>query len=267
MLEVILVKEVIAPIFIVVFSVLFYYGLRGTVKKLLNSKKGNVGDKKTVTILLLTNSVSKYVIILVDILMILNVFGVDTQALIASIGVLGLVVGFALQDTLKDFLAGIFILTDNLFRVGDTITINGFRGEVMEMGLKTTRVRSYNGEEMIISNRSITEVINHNSSKFSLAEVVIKVDYHQNVDQLMEIMKIMASNLTKELKNIKGKLHVWGVTDLTANGISITFSVKTKPNMHFEVERQMRQAIKAKCDELKIEMPYMQVGKSYGKRV
>ena len=260
MLEVILVKEIIAPILIIIFSVLFYYGLRGTVKKLLNSKKGNVGDKKTVTILLLTNSVSKYIIILVDILMILNVFGVDTQALIASIGVLGLVVGFALQDTLKDFLAGIFILTDNLFRVGDTITINGFRGEVMEMGLKTTRVRSYNGEEMIISNRSITEVINHNSSKFSLAEVVIKVDYHQNIDQIMEIM-------TKELKNIKGKVDVWGVTDLTANGISITFSVKTKPNMHFEVERQMRQAIKTKCDELKIEMPYTQVGKTYGKRV
>ena len=225
MLEVILVKEIIAPILIIIFSALFYYGLRGTVKKLLNSKKGNVGDKKTVTILLLTNSVSKYIIILVDILMILNVFGVDTQALITSIGVLGLVVGFALQDTLKDFLAGIFILTDNLFRVGDTITINGFRGEVMEMGLKTTRVRSYNGEEMIISNRSITEVINHNSSKFSLAEVVIKVDYHQNIDQIMEIMKIMAANLTKELKNIKGKVDVWGVTDLTANGISITFSV------------------------------------------
>lgn len=260
-------KEVVAPILILLVSMLFYCGFRGMVKKILKSKQGNIGDKKTVTILLLTNNISKYVIIIIDVLMILNIFGVDTNALVASIGVVGVVLGLALQDTLKDFLAGIFILTDNLYRVGDMITINGFRGEVIEMGLKTTRIRSYKGEEMVVSNRSVTEVINHNTSKFSLAEVVIQVDYSQNLNQILEIMGIMAGNLSKELKNVKGKVEVWGVTDLTSNGVSITFSVKTKPNMQYVVERQMRQLIKEKCDELKIEMPFTQVGKRYGKRV
>ena len=93
--------------------------------------------------------------------MILDIFGIDTKTLIASLGVVGLVAGLAVQDTLKDFVAGMSIILENQYRVGDTITIKGFRGEVISLGIKSTRLRSLTGEIMIVPNHLIEEVINH----------------------------------------------------------------------------------------------------------
>ena len=112
--------------------------------------------------------------------MILDIFGVDTATLIASLGVVGLVAGLAIQDTLKDFVAGISIILENQYRVGDTITVKGFRGEVINLGIKTTHIRAYTGEVMIIANHLIEEVINHSVEK-SLAVIDIPVSYDTNI--------------------------------------------------------------------------------------
>ena len=110
--------------------------------------------------------------------MILNVYGVNTTALLTSLGLVGLGVSLSLQDTVKDFLAGIFIIFENQYDVGDTIEVAGFKGEVIALGLKTTKIKAVTGEVNIIANRNIGSVINHSFSN-SLAVVEFDVAYEQ----------------------------------------------------------------------------------------
>ena len=113
MLEKILVKEIIGPIIIVAVAILIY-GIFSRISKKIINKKMSFGDvRKTRTMVSLFNNIMKYLIALIAILMILEIYKVDTKTIIASIGVVGAVVGLALQDSLKDFFAGLFIIFEN----------------------------------------------------------------------------------------------------------------------------------------------------------
>ena len=178
----ILIKEVVGPILIVLISILVYLIIKNLIDRLFKIKN-NVDIRKTKTINSLFNNLVKYFIIIVDIVIILDIFGIDTKTLIASLGVVGVVAGLAVQDTLKDFVAGMSIILENQYRVGDTITVKGFRGEVISLGIKSTKIRSLTGEVMIIANHLVEEVINHSLEK-SVAVVDIPVSYGTNIDKL-----------------------------------------------------------------------------------
>ena len=105
-------------------------------------KKGRGIDKRKNTVIVLVKSIIKYVIAVIVIILILGVYGVNTTSLIASLGVVTAIIGLAFQDTIKDFLAGVFLIFDNAYAVGDTVKINGFTGEVIALGLKTTKIRA-----------------------------------------------------------------------------------------------------------------------------
>lgn len=102
---------------------------------------------------------------LVSLLIILSFFGIDTKSLVASLGVVGVALGLALQDTLKDIIGGISLILENYLAVGDIITYNDFTGEVIELGLRTTRIKKASGEVMIIANRNIDTIINASQKK------------------------------------------------------------------------------------------------------
>ena len=160
-----LVKEIVGPILIVLISMVVYLILKSIIDNVFRIKSKHIDKRKTKTINGLVDNLIKYFIVVVDIVMILDIFGIDTKTLIASLGVVGLVAGLAVQDTLKDFVAGMSIILENQYRVGDTITIKGFRGEVISLGIKSTRLRSITGEIMIVPNHLIEEVINHSLDK------------------------------------------------------------------------------------------------------
>ena len=85
-------------------------------------------------------------IAIVAILYILQVYGVNTSALVAGVGAFSLVIGLAFQDVLKDLLVGATIILESQFAIGEIVEINGFKGEVISLTLKTTRLKSYKGE-------------------------------------------------------------------------------------------------------------------------
>src|SRR5699024_1893706 len=104
-----------------------------------------------------------------------------------SLGVVGVVVGLALQDILKDFIAGFTIMLENQYTVGDTVTIGTFKGEVISLSLKTTKLKAYTGEVNIIANRNVIEVINH-SIENSLAVVNVSVDYSEDIEKVEKVL-------------------------------------------------------------------------------
>lgn len=221
--------------------------LKRTTKNLLQK-----GNKKQVTIIGLFRNFLKYFMGIVVLIIILGTYGVNTSALITSIGALGLIIGLALQDLIKDFIAGIFIIFDNQYNIGEIITINGFKGEVVSLGLKSTKIKSTNGEILIISNGKIIQVINH-SIENSLAVVDIEVPYQVDVDKVLLTLNKLSTKISKNNDVLLKEIKVLGIIDLTSSGIKIRLTAETLPNKHYEIERQIRKEIKTSFDEENIE--------------
>ena len=213
-------------------------------------------DRKRKTIIVLFNNIIKYVIAIIVIVAVLNNYGVNTSSILASLGVAGLVVGLALQDLIKDFVAGTFIIFDNLYAVGDTITVNNFRGEVISLGLKTTKIKDSNGNILAISNGSISQTINHSLAD-QLATVSIDVSYDEDLDNVLKVMKEFAAK--EVIKDTKGPINVLGVTNLGTTGVTIALNVPTKAGSQFAVERELRKDLKTELDHKKIKTPHNQV--------
>lgn len=131
-------------IILVLGTIIFYQAIDYSLKKYINSKKkrATLAQKKRFTILTLCCSCLKYILALMDIVMILGLFGIKVTAFLAGLGIIAIVVGLALQDLLKDFIAGLFIILDDQYNVGDTVEIDGFKGDVIAVGLKSTKIKN-----------------------------------------------------------------------------------------------------------------------------
>lgn len=255
-LDKILIKEIIAPFLIVLISIVIYLICKGIVDNVFRIRTKYVDRKKTKTINGLIDNIIKYFIILVDVVMILDVFGIDTKTLIASLGIVGFVAGLAIQDTLKDFVAGMSIILENQYRIGDTITVKGFRGEVIDLGIKSTKIKAYTGEVMIIANHLIEEVVNHSMAN-SLAIVDIPVSYDVDIDKLDKILKDLFENLN--VAGIRGKVNILGLQNFGDSAIFYRVVCETDPMAYIQVERDLKKIIKLELDKNKIEIPFTQV--------
>lgn len=258
MLDFILKKEIIAPICIIIGAIIIYIIATKIVKKILKIKVKKVDTKKQKTLTVLINNIIKYFLGAVALLMILEVYGIDTKSLIASLGVLGLVVGLALQDTLKDFISGMSIILENQYRLGDTVTINNFKGEVIFLGTKTTKIKAYTGEIKMIANRTITEVINHTLDN-SLAIVDVKVNYKDNLDKVEKVLNQVCGELTQSLEYLKGEVTLLGINQLSDSSLVYRISAETEAMKHYQIQRQINRAIIDAFNKNKINIPYNQV--------
>lgn len=258
MLEKILIKEVITPTIIIVVSFLIYKIISILLKKGFYSKSNHLSNKRKKTLLQLSRNIIRVLVILIAGLFILETYGVDTKGLIASLSVIGVVVGLALQDLLKDFISGVSIIIEGQYRVGDTVTINGFRGEIIGVGLKSTHIKAYTGEIMIIANHLINEVVNYNLSN-SLAIVDIDVAYESNIEKVEKILNNLCIRLTKELPYLKGDVELLGINSLESSSVRFRITVLTESMKHFEIQRKMLKEIKLELDKNKIVIPYNQL--------
>lgn len=257
-LDKILVKEVIGPILIILISIVIYLIFKGIIDNLFRIKSKHIDKRNTRTINVLIDNLVKYFIVVVDIVMILDIFGIDTKTLIASLGVVGVVAGLAVQDTLKDFVAGMSIILENQYRIGDTVTIKGFRGEVIYLGIKSTKLRSLTGEIMIIPNHLIEQVINHSLEK-SVAVVDIPIAYDTNIDKLEKILNELFADLNTSITGLKGEIKLLGLQSYDDSSMSYRVVVDTLPMEHLRVERELKKAIKKEFDKRHIEIPFPQV--------
>lgn len=258
-LEFIQSKKFYLPIIYIAFGILVY----SVIVKMINGIgnridiKQNKGiDKRKNTILALVKSVIKYVIALIAIILILDVYGVNTTSLIASLGVVTAIVGLAFQDTIKDFLAGVFLIFDNAYAVGDTVKINGFTGEVVAFGLKTTKIKAYTGEVMILSNSSFTEVINYNLNHSKIL-VKIPVSYDESMDRVEKVLNEIKAVIVEE-KNVYG-MDLLGIDEFADSSINYAVIVECVAMTQSGIKRKLLGLIKKKFDEEGIVIPYNQI--------
>lgn len=258
MLDKILTKEVVAPIVIITLAVIIYNIAIKILKKFFNIKSKKIDEKRKKTLFNLIRNVVRIFIIAIAILSILEVYGFNTSSIIASLSVIGVVIGLAFQDLIKDFIAGISIVIEGQYRVGDTVKINGFMGEVINVGLKSTKIKAYTGETLIIANHLINDVVNYNLSD-SLALIDIDVAYDSDIEKVEKVLTNLCERLSNELPHLKGKVELLGINSLEPSSIRYRMTVVTESMKHYVVQRQMRKEVKLELDKHKIVIPYNQV--------
>lgn len=252
------------PIIYILIAILFYTILSKIVDKALKinklgKKKKAVQIKREETIINLIKSIIKYVIAVITVLVILNVFGIKTTSIIASLGVLGAIIGLAFQDTIKNLLSGMAIIFDNHYMQDDVVTINGFRGEVIELGLQATKIKGYNGEVLIISNSNITSVINHSMYNNNLY-IELPVSKKVSLDTLETILKNVSKKLLK-VKGVKKEIDLLGIEKVNSNNYIYKIMIECAPEAQFNINRQFMNLIKEEYEINNIEVPgdYLEV--------
>lgn len=255
MLDNILKKEIIAPVVIILVSILLYFILTKIVNRIYKLKISRQNDKKRKTIKSIINNVIKYFIVIVDLTMILEIYGIDTKSIIASLGVLSLVAGFALQDLLKDIIGGIAILLEDQFSIGDTVEIGGFRGTIVKFGLRSTRIKAYTGEVKIVANRNINELINYTLND-NIALLDIMVSYN---DDIIKVKDVLNKICEKQAKENNAKYECLGVDDLGDSGVVIKVAITTNYEDKKILARKFKEEVKLVFDKENIEIPFPQV--------
>lgn len=213
-------------------------------------------ERKSNTLIGILKSVVKYLIYIIMGISILETLKVPTQPIIATAGLGGIAIGFGAQSLVKDVFTGFLILFEDQYSVGDYVTISGVTGTVEDLGLRITRIRSFNGELHIIPNGEIKAVTNVSRGN-SLAIIDVSVAYESSQERAVEVLSAVAlAYYEKNEDKVKEKPEVLGIIKLGESDVSIRTIVKTEPLMHWKVERELRLLILEAFKKEKIEIPY-----------
>jgi len=221
-------------------------------------KKSN----KAKTMFSLLDGFVKYACAIAIIILILKACGVDTTALVASVGVLTLVVGLGAQPLIADIIAGIFIIFEDEYHVGEIVTINDFRGEVIEIGIRSTKLLDAAGNIKIINNSAIGDVINL-SRELSLAVVDCDFPYDVPIEYVEKILKDNFDDIAKNIPAIKEGPYYKGVCMYKDSNVTIKIVAKCIEADRFQVERDMNREYRRLLKENNIDIAYPQVVINY----
>ncbi len=211
--------------------------------------------QREITVVKLTSSIIKWVAAIILVIAVLAIWGVDTTALITGAGVLTLIVGLGMQSLISDIVAGLFIVFENEFNVGDIITVDGFRGTVVSIGIRTTQLEAV-GNVKIFNNSEIRGVLNQ-TVKPSKAKTLIDIEYGDSLARVEEIIKNKLPEI--KIEGVIGEIVYDGVAALGASGVTLQFTADCDENDIFAVQRAMNGRLKVMFDENGIGIPFNQL--------
>ncbi len=212
-------------------------------------------NQREITVAKLICNLVKCVVCIGLVITVLAVFGIDTTALITGAGVITLVVGLGMQSLIADVVAGLFIVFDNEFNVGDIITVDDFRGEVVSIGIRTTKLKAL-GNIKIFNNSDIRKVLNQTIEP-STAFAYVDIEYGAQLEKIDEIIKRELPKLC--VQGAITEVCYDGVSKLGESGVTLQFSCQCKESDIFAVQREMNKQIKNMFDANGINIPFNQL--------
>jgi len=246
-------KKVYGPIITIFIAIIIYKIFLGIIHRIVLEGKSELDKKRKKTILNLFENIGKYIIVIIALLIILEIYGINTASLVTGLGVMGLVVGLALQDTLKDFIGGMSVIMDNYFVVGDVVEYNGFKGEVIAFGLRSTKVKKASGEVLTFANRNIMQIINYSQKN---AEIILNISI-SNEESATKVEKALQSLIPEinKVKNVLDKgVNYLGLTDVFPTTTTYSFAIKCNRLTQNTVKRETLKIIQSTLADSKIKL-------------
>jgi small-conductance mechanosensitive channel len=244
--------DLIESLAIIVFMWIIVVLLRGLITIL--SRKGHRSE----TVGNLLKSIIKYGSVVIALFLILSAWGVQTPTLLASAGILGLALSFGAQSLIEDVIAGLFIIFESQFELGDVVQIHDFRGTVIELGIRTTKFEDINGDIKILNNSDIRGAIN-TSSHLSPAICDVSISYGEDLLKVEEIIKANLNRIKTNIPDISEGPYYRGVQSLAESSVVIRIYAKAFESKKYQVVRDLNRQMKLIFDENKIKIPFPQI--------
>jgi small conductance mechanosensitive channel len=203
------------------------------------------------------NHVASIVIMGTAVLTVLDRLTIPIAPLLTSVGILGVAIGFGAQELVKDFIAGMFMLLEDQYGVGDVIDSGSAIGTVEAVTLRVTRLRDADGRVWYIRNGTITRVGNE-SQGWSRAYLDVPVPYATDIATVRALLENVAEEIWADLEFreqiIVEHPEVYGVEQLSDSSLVFRISAKTLPARQAQVARELRLRVKAALDQAGIAM-------------
>ena len=208
----------------------------------------------------LVQSIVRYLIYFVAIIMVLQEFKIDTTSLVAGAGIVGLALGVGAQSLIKDFITGFFIVLENQFAVGDYIVTGDMGGTVEEIGLRVTKLRDFNGILHIIPHGAIIRVSNYTRGHMQ-ATVNVPIAYGEDIGKVLSLLEEACNHVGKDMAQVLEGPKVVGVVEWHSQELIVRLVAKTVPLEQVAVETALRHQIKLLFDQANITPPNIQMSK------
>ena len=207
--------------------------------------KANIGlTYKSKTMIKVGISLLKWIVIIGGLIWILFALGVDATALLISAGVITLIIGLAAQSLISDIIAGIFIVIEGKYLIDDIVIIDGYRGKVKAIDLRTTSIEDIGGNVKVINNSEIKTIVNLTNHK-SLAKVTIYVASSENLKYVEDLFDSKLPDIEEKLKEFNiGKITYQGMNSMDNNGMALFYTVKCYEEDLYKIERTLYREFK-----------------------
>ena len=207
----------------------------------------------------LLNSATSYITTLICFFWCLSAIGINMTAILASVGIVALIVGFGAQSLVEDLVTGIFLVFEDQFNVGDIIETGGFRGTVESIGIRTTAIRDMGGNIKIINNSDLRNILNR-STVASFATTLVSVAYSTDLE-------VLEPKLREYLPSLKAKYPelfleeptYLGVQELSDSGVILKIGARVNEKDIYKAPRILNREIKCFFDKNNVEIPFPQV--------
>jgi small conductance mechanosensitive channel len=261
----------------IIIAVVLYFLLRHFVPLLIRKvvsqrmkgePKAEV-EKRARTLSSALVGIGTVIIVIIVIFTILPEFGVNIAAALAGLGIVGLAVSFGAQSLIRDIIAGIFVLLENQYRVGDVVNVAGIGGLVEEIRLRRTVLRDFDGTVHSIPNGEIKTASNL-TKKYSRVNLNVSVGYGENLDHVFEVINRVCQEMAEEPKWKKDFIttpKVLRVDKLGDSGIDIKILGDVKPMRQWDITGELRLRIKKIFDKEGIEIPWPHTKVYFGNRL
>ncbi len=215
-------------------------------------------NNKVKTVSKLVSSAIKYGTSLAVLFIILSDWGVPIEAQLTTAGILALIIGLGAQSLISDIIAGINIVFEAEYHVGDIVLIDGFRGSVVEIGLTTTKIIDVSGNVKIINNSKIATVVNL-SANSSVVVAEIGMDYGEDLRKVEEIIQNNLEEIEKRNPIFIGRPVYLGVSALADSSVVLKFSARCEEGNRFAAERALNRELFLLFMDNGITVPFPQV--------
>jgi len=248
--------------------VIIYYVVRGAqdladyyIRRLMLGRPGEEGKKGVKADTSLVNLLSKgvkYVLWIVAFILILELFGFNVKTLIAGLGIFGIAIAFGFQHVLSDIFASFSIYFDKPFRTGDFIIVGDDLGVVKKIGIKSTRIQTLQGEELIMSNKELTESRVHNYKKMEKRRIVFTfgVTYETSAEKLKRIPTIVRGVIGKVKLADIDRVHFLKFGDFSLIFEVVYYVASPDYNKYMDIQQEINLGIKERFEKEGIEMAY-----------
>ena len=211
------------------------------------------------TMITLASSLIQYTAALVTLCWGLSILGVNVSAIVASVGVLALIVGFGAESLIADVITGVFMLFENQCNVGDIVEVGGFRGTVQKIGIRTTCIVDGGGNVKIINNSEMKNILNR-SDKASYAVCDIGIPYETDLEALEEQLPGLLDAISAKYPDLISEAPRYlGVQSLDSSSVVLRFTAAVSEENIYAAQRKLNRELLLGLRRLGVECPFPQL--------